>query len=103
MPKNKGTSTREAKVAKAGKRSGGYVEPPAVNKDKQEGRDLGEQQFYTGSQQTLKVTRENFIVWDKPSKSFVYRPKTEVLEIEFTMDKSRGRVITSPNIKERIK
>lgn len=101
MPKNKGTSTREAKVAKAGKRSGSYTEPPAVNKDKQDRRFMGEQQFYAQKQQTLKVTRENFIVWDKPSKRFVYRPKTDVLSVEFTMDTNRGRVITSPAVKER--
>lgn len=103
MPKNKGTSTREAKVAKAGKRSGSYTEPPAVNKDKQDRRFLGEQQFYAPKQQTLKVTRENFIVWDKPSKSFVYRPKTDVFSVEFTMDEARGRVVTSPALKERDK
>jgi hypothetical protein len=64
---------------------------------------MGEQQFYAPRQQTLKVTRENFIVWDKSSKSFVYRPKTDVLSVEFTMDTSRGRVVTSPANKEREK
>lgn len=101
MSKNKGTSVREAKVAKAGKRSGGYVEPPAINKDKQDRQFLGEQQFYSPKQQSIKVTRDNWIVWDKPSKSFVYRPKTEVIEVEFTLDESRKRVIVSPNIKDK--
>ncbi len=103
MPKNKGTSTREAKVAKAGKRSGSFTEPPRPDQDKQNRRFMGEQQFYAPRQQTLKVTKENFIVWDKPSKSFVYRPKTEIISVEFTMDPSRGRVVTSPANKERDK
>lgn len=103
MPKNKGTSTREAKVAKAGKRSGSYTEPPRPNNDKLQGRFMGEQQFYAPKQQTLRVTRDNFIVWDKPSKSFVYRPKNDVLSVEFTMDKSRGRVVTSPALRDREK
>lgn len=101
MPKNKGTSTREAKVAKAGKRSGSYTEPPAVNKDKQDGRMMGEQQFYTPKQQTAVVIRENWIVWDKPTRSFVYRPKKDIISVEFTMDKARGRVVTSPAVKEK--
>lgn len=100
MPKSKGTSNRDAKIAKAGKRSGMTTWPAPATSERQAGKVQGEQQFVANRQ--LTVDREStVIVYDQKTGQFVYRLKKVTLPAEYIYDASRGRVVYSPSFKEK--
>ncbi len=98
MSKSNNSGDRSSKVAKAGKRSGNVTYPAPASKEKLTAQELGEQQFVSNRQ--LTVEREGtVIVFDKVSKSFVYRTKKVTLPAEYIYDPTRGRVVYSPSFK----
>lgn len=100
MPKNSGSSNREAKVAKAGKRSGSTVWPAPASSERLAAKEQGERQFI--AKQQMNVEREaTVIVYDKALQGFVYRTKKITLPAEYVFDASRGRVVYSPSFKEK--
>lgn len=97
---NSGSSNREAKVAKAGKRSGQTNWPAPASAERLAGKEQGEQQFVANQQ--LTVEREaTIIVFDQKIGQFVYRTKKITLPAEYVFDSSRGRVVYSPSFKEK--
>jgi hypothetical protein len=95
-----GNSNREAKVAKAGKRSGNTIWPASATAERLTAKEQGEQQFV--SQKQLTVERQDtIIVYDKALQAFVYRPKKTVISTEHVYDPTRGRVVYSPSFKEK--
>jgi hypothetical protein len=97
---NSGSSNREAKVAKAGKRSGNTVWPAPISSERRAGKDQGEQQFVAKEQ--ITVQREiPWIVYDKALQAFVYSTKKITIPAEYVFDASRGRVVYSPSFKEK--
>lgn len=101
MPKgNSGSSNREAKVAKAGKRSGHQEYPASISSERRAGKDQGEQQFVAKEQ--LTVTHEvTKIEYDKALGAYVYRTKKVTTPAEYVFDVARGRVVYSPSFKEK--
>lgn len=98
--KSAGSSNREAKVAKAGKRSGSTVWPASASAERLAAKEKGEQQFVSDKQ--LTVEREGtVIVFDQKLGQFVYRTKKVVLSAEHIYDTNRGRVVYSPSFKEK--
>lgn len=94
------SGNREAKVAKAGKRSGNTVWPAPASPDRIAAQEQGEQQFVSNKQ--LTVEREAMtIVYDKALQAFVYRSKKITLPAEYIYDPTRGRVVYSPSFKEK--
>jgi hypothetical protein len=100
MPKNQGSSNREAKVAKAGKRSGNTEYPAMISAERRAAKEQGEQQFVSTKQLTVEraVTE---IVFDKALGAFVYRTKKLISSAEHLFDPTRGRVVYSPSFKEK--
>lgn len=95
----KTSSDRSAKVAKAGKRSGGFTMPPAKLVENQAGRDQGQQQFI--AKQQLTVKREvPVLVWDKALNGVVRRIRTVTISTDYAMDTARGQIISSPKFQE---
>lgn len=87
----KGTNDRSAKVAKAGKRSGGFISPPPLNLDKLAAREAGEQQFIAPKQLTVEKEVNKF---DQNKMRFITR-KVQV-PVDFIFDATRGRAVMSP-------
>lgn len=95
----KGPGDRKSSTAKAGKRSGAYIDPPAAKSDRRAAREQGEQQFTAKAQQY--VTRsKTVIVFDKALRGYVYRDRPYQISADYTMDASRGRVVSSPKFQE---
>ena len=92
---SKGSGERTSKVAKAGKRHGAVVYPPAPNPENQRRREAGEQQFIAKKQQYM--TKE-VDVFDKNWKRGV---KTITVPIDFTYDVTRKRPVMSPKFSEK--
>lgn len=93
-------SDRENRLAKAGKKSGGFTMPPAPIPDRQLARDNGEQQFT--AKQHLTVEREvTGIVYDKTLKLFVNRTRTITVAVDHLFDPTRGRLVLSPIFREK--
>ena|ERR1051325_5462915 len=92
----KTSGDRKSQSAKAGKRHGHVNYPPTMaSPERQAAKDQGEQQFIAKNQ--LTVEREaTIIVWDKPSRSFVYKTKKITLPTDSIYDSTRGRLINSP-------
>lgn len=102
MAVKKGPGDRKSQVAKAGKRSGQPVYPAAISNERRAAKEQGEQQFVATHQ--LTVEREaTIIVHDKALKGFVERTKKITLAADYAWDSSRGRVISSPKFKEKVK
>lgn len=100
MPKNSGSSNREAKVAKAGKRSGQTVWPAPASSERLAAKEQGEAQFVANKQ--LTVEREvEVLVWDKALQGAVIRTKKITATAEYVYDADRGRVVYSPSFKEK--
>lgn len=105
--KSSGSSNREAKVAKAGKRSGNTVWPAPITAERRAAKEQGEQQFIAQGQ--LTVQRDDLgwgpggavIEYDKALGGFVYRNKKVTLSAEYVFDPTRGRVVYSPSFKEK--
>lgn len=94
------SGNREAKVAKAGKRSGHTVYPAPISPERRAAKEQGEQQFVAKEQ--LTVTREiEVLVWDKALGGAVFRTKKITKEADYVFDASRGRVVYSPSFKEK--
>lgn len=94
------SGNREAKVAKAGKRSGSQVYPAPISSERRAAKEQGEQQFVANQQ--LTVTREvEIIEYDKALQAFVYRTKKLIKSAEYVYDPTRGRVVYSPSFKEK--
>lgn len=97
---NSGSSNREAKVAKAGKRSGHQVYPAPISSERRAAKEAGNQQFI--SKEPLTVEREaTVIVFEPKIGQFVYRTKKITLPAEYVGDPSRGRVVFNPYYKEK--
>lgn len=100
MPKHKGSSNREAKISKAGKRSGQTTWPAPASKERQAAKEEGEQQFVANK--PLTVDREaTIIVYEPKIGQFVYRLKKVTMPAEYVYDPTRGRVVYSPSFKEK--
>lgn len=100
--KASGSSNREAKVAKAGKRSGNTVWPAPISSERRAAKEQGEQQFVAKDQ--LTVTREvPVLMWDKALGGAVIRTKKVTSSAEYVFDPTRGRVVYSPSFKEKVK
>lgn len=98
--KSQGSSNRDAKVAKAGKRSGQTIWPAVASAERLAAKERGEQQFISDKQ--LTVEREGtVIVFDQKLGKFVYRTKKIVVSAEHVYDAKRGRVVYSPSFKEK--
>lgn len=98
--KSAGSSNREAKVAKAGKRSGSTSWPAPASAERLAAKEQGERQFVANKQ--LTVEREGtVIVFDQKLGQYVYRTKKITLPAEYIYDASRGRVVYSPSFKEK--
>jgi len=98
--KSAGSSNREAKVAKAGKRSGSTVWPAPISAERLAAKEQGEKQFVSPNQ--LTVEREGtIIVFDQKLGKFVYRTKKVAISTEHVFDSKRGRVVYSPSYKEK--
>lgn len=96
------SGNREAKVAKAGKRSGNTVWPAVATVERLAAKEQGERQFISSKQ--LTVEREaTIIVFDQKLNKFVYRTKKIILPAEHVYDPTRGRVVYSPSFKEKEK
>lgn len=101
MGKAQSSGNREAKVAKAGKRSGHQVYPAPISSERRAAKEQGEQQFVAKEQ--LTVTREyEKIEYDKALGAFVYRIKKVTTPAEYVFDVNRGRVVYSPSFKEKV-
>lgn len=101
MPKNSGSSNREAKIAKAGKRSGQTVWPALISSERRAAKEQGEQQFVSPKQLTVE-TEITTIVYDKALQGFVERTKKVISTTEHVYDPKRGRVVYSPSFKEKV-
>lgn len=98
---NSGSSNREAKVAKAGKRSGHQEYPAPISSERRAGKEQGEQQFVAKEQLTVTHEYEK-IEYDRALGAFVYRTRKITTPAEFVFDASRGRVVYSPSFKEKV-
>lgn len=99
--KSSSAGNREAKVAKAGKRSGNQVYPAPISSERRAAKEQGEQQFIAKEQ--LTVARDvELIVYDKALGGFVYRTKKVIKEADYVFDANRGRVVYSPSFKEKV-
>lgn len=92
----KPNSNREAKIAKAGKRSGGWNEPPAPKAENRAAREAGEQQFI--AKQQLFIERPK-IVFDKNKMRFI--EKLVQIPVDQIFDPARGRLVRSPIFKDK--
>jgi len=101
----KGSNAKDSKLkAKAGKRSGQTVYPEPISVERRAAKDQGEQQFIAKQQLTavvsVPVLKE--LVWDKALRGAVIRPKTVTVPTDYTMDASRGRIVSSPKFTEKV-
>lgn len=105
MPKNRGSGDRQAKIAKAGKRSGNTDWPAPITAERKAAKEQGEKQFIANQQ--LTVQRDalgwgpdgSFIVHD--GRDMFYRTKKVTSTAEYVFDANRGRVVYSPSFKEK--
>lgn len=97
---SKGAGDRKSSVAKSGKRSGGYHEPPAPKPDNKLRRENGEQQFLAKEQLTVKKEID-VLMWDKSLKEPVFRTKVVTISADHIYDPNRGQLVVSPVCKEK--
>lgn len=86
----KGSSSTATKT-KAGKKAGAYVEPPAVNKEKQKRSEAGRRQFIAKTQLTEQAIKTVF-----NKKTFKFEEKLVDVAVPFVWDETRGQFVYSP-------